>query len=554
MKRNQLKKNKIKKSPLVGTQERLSNFQKKSPHKFRQVFEYHQQGHRKLTEGNVGEARGNFEKALSIYPEYIPALNYLAVIFGMLGNFLEANQFIKKVLKLDDRNVLALIQGAIFLFRLGKGKEAESYARKAEISFQEREGLDPYHDYDMLQKMVEMFSVLKLDSDLTKLYYKRKQQLSSISLYRTALALSNEQKYEEAVLVLRSIKSDQALVEKSTYLAKSIELFIEEDLKVPFLYAEEDSGFEQLMTVQRLFDGDEQQKQMSLEYFTNHPSHWIVETSKKLLISSVLEDWLKKAILSNLAELGETEKPVTVRLDGAIQEISLKPIELSLNDEMSEIFRAAKDDLEAGNIQVAIEKFKQIEDVSPMYVPIHVEQATAYIGLKQFEEAKSSINKALEIAPLPSVLFVLSKYYAAVGDYDKAIEQLSRFDTRELESSSLLYDAIELKINLVVKALGNEKAREVLLEEKEKFQFILNDWDHFENRLETLFIAKDVEKPVDGLAVEDIEELLGNRKKDELIAIVKKHNIRGYSKLNKSGLIELIKTEVYEKGLWSDHK
>ncbi|WP_161568191.1 tetratricopeptide repeat protein [Anaerobacillus alkaliphilus] len=549
MKRNQTKKNKIKKSPLIGTQERLSSFQKKSPHKFRQVFEYHQHGQRKLTEGNVGEAKGSFENALSIYPEYIPAQNYLAVIYGMLGNFKEAFQFVKKVIKLDDRNVFALIQGAIFLFRLQRGKEAESYAQTALASYQEREGIDPYHDYDMLQKLVEMFSVLRLDKEICELYTKRKQQLSAISLYRSALAISNEKNYEEALLALRSIKGDQALAEKSTYLAQSIELFMEESIRVPLLFAEEDSGFEQLMAVYRLFVGEEKQKQVSLDYLNSHSDKWTVESSKKLLVSSRIEDWLKKAILSNLADIGETEKPVTVLLGGVMQEISLTPIELTLDEEMSDLFRIAKENVIEGNIQEAIEKFTTIEQSSPTYVPVYVELANSYLVLNQFDDAKRNLDKALEIAPITIVLLALSKYYVAVAEYQKSFDQLTRFDTRELENNSDVHEAIELKTRVTLELFGLEKAKELFELEKQKFQLVLNDWDSLQNRIDELFSSQEL--VAETRNKEDINEHLEKLKKDELVAIVKEYNIRGYSKLNKSGLIELIKTHIYDKGLWN---
>lgn len=544
MKRNHLKKNKLKKSSLAESQERLSNFQKKSPHKFRQVFDHYQKGQRELNQGIVNDAKTSFEKALTIYPEYIPAQNYLAVIYGLLGNFKEALLFVKKVIKLDGRNVFALIQGAIFLYRLQRGKEAEGYAEKALIAFKEREGIDPYHDYDMLQKLAEMLSVLRLDKDLCELYNARKTQLSPISLYRSALALCNEEKYTEACSVLKEIK-ENSLKEKSTYLAQSIELFVQEELPIPMLLAEEETGFEQLMAILPLFTGEEQQKQTSLKYLKKHYNNWSLAVQKNLLVSKKLEDWVKKGILSILADWGEADKPVNIVLDGVEQQISLQAVELELSEELTELFVTAKELLTKGEISESISKLKFIKEASPMYIPVYVQLANAYLQLNEYENVEVCLNEAMNIATLAQVSLTFSKYYEAIGERQKAFEKLTSFDTRELENVVDVYEAIELKVKVVLNLFGSEKARGVLLKEKEKFQVVLNDWDTFEERMSSI-IVPEAKLPLNG---EEITKLLESYTKDKLIETVKAHKIRGYSKLNKKDLIELIKREIYEKGL-----
>lgn len=256
MKRNQLKKKKSKKSPLINTQERLNHFQTKFPYKFRQVFESFQKGQQEISDGFVQKAKESFEKALMIYPDYIPALNQLAAVYGLLKDNAEAIKIVKKVLTLDDKNVFALIQGAIFLFRQEQVKEAEFYAKKALASFHEREGYDAYHDYDMLQKLVEMLSVLKLDVDVKNLYEKRKNQLSPMSYYLVAISFSNEGLYHEAREALQKIHQDTPIKENAAILDKCLKISLEEKLEVPKLAIDDETCLKQMMSIIEKFGNE----------------------------------------------------------------------------------------------------------------------------------------------------------------------------------------------------------------------------------------------------------------------------------------------------------
>lgn len=530
MKRNQMKKNKIKKSTLAGTQERLSLFQKKFPHKFRQVFELFQQGQRELNVGNVAEAKLKFEHSLKIYPEYIPSQNYLAVVYGMLGDYKEAINYVKSILKLDDYNVFALIQGAIFLYRIHREKEAIGYARKAIVAYQGRRGIDPYHDYDMLQKLVEMLSVLRLDEELVVLYNIQKAHLSPISLYRSSLALSNQEKYEEAIDTLNNINcEDASLIEKCNYLNKAISIFNKENLPVPMLYAEEDLGFERLMAIYPFFSTDEVKIQSGIDYLKHHHNNWSVEVTKQLLLSSAVDDWLKKSLLSILADWGNTEKPVSIYLNGELQEISLQPVELSLNEEMSTVYREAKENISLRNYEQAINQLKQVVEQVSTYIPAYLLLADVYVKKNLFEEAEKALQIAYKIAPLANVAFSFSTYYEAVGNSRKALEWLSKFDTRELDNRDDVVEAIKLKTTLANELLGKEQAKVILVEEKEKFQLIVSNWDELEQSINHILGGE-----------EELHKRLENLKKDELIAIIKENQVRGYSKLNKSELIKLI--------------
>lgn len=326
MKQNFSKKNKTNKYSQAATRERLSQFQRKFPYKFRQVFDYYRDGQKELREGAVQEAKASFEKALSIYQEYIPAQNQLAMIYGMLHHYKEALQFARIVVKLDDKNVLAFLQGAIFLYKLGQEKEAESFAKSALIAFHEREGQDPYNDYDMLQRLVEMLSVLRDDKILSNLYKVRKSQLSPMSFYRAALALSNQGFIEDAISALQSIKEGSDYTEQGEFLENGIKIFVNENLPIPKLY-EEGTGVKQVMVVSSLFIHEDQKKQDGLEYLKKSDSNWSVEVTKALLKSNALEVKLKKSLLSFLADSSESKQMVDVCFQKEMYEIPLNKLE-----------------------------------------------------------------------------------------------------------------------------------------------------------------------------------------------------------------------------------
>ena len=580
MKRNKVKKKKLKKSPLLAAQERLKDFQTKQPYKFRQVFENYQRGQQELNQGDIQAAKNSFEKAVSIFEDYIPAQNHLAVIFGILNNYLEALQKVRKVLTLDDKNVFALTQGAIFLYRLGREKEAGNYAEKSLTAFYGREGHDPYHDYDMLQKLVEMLSVLRKDDLLTELYQVKSAHFSPMSLYRSALALSNEGDNEEAQTAFQKIKTSEPIKEKGEILKNNLQLFSEEKLPIPLLYAEDELGFEQLMAISSLYKGAEHEKQAGVEFIRSHYNPWALELTKELLTSQRLEDWTKKQLLSVLAEWGEAKQPVTILLEGARQQISLQPVELSLDERLSSIFAEGKTDLTEEKFETALSKFNQVRDTAPQFLPVYLQIAELYLQTKDYPKAEEALNEALEIAPLATVYLGFGKYYSAIGDELKAKQSVDRFDTRELEEVEDVYAAISLKVKTAFHVNGKEQALEQLQTEKGKFGPVLNDWDDVEKTLMDVIGANsntsektNVEKVniegtdtsetgSDELNAEDanteevtsqqkdLQQTLQNYTKDKLVALAKYCKIRGYSKLNKKGLIQLIVTELVENKCW----
>ncbi|MCT8140483.1 tetratricopeptide repeat protein [Anaerobacillus sp. CMMVII] len=546
MKRNHGKKNNRKKSQLASANQRLVNFQKNSPQKFKLVFDHYQQGQRELQVGAISEAKISFENALRFYPEYIPALNNIAVIYGLKGNYREAFLYVKKVIKLDEHEVFALIQGAIFLYRLQREKEAEVFADKAFVSFEQREGIDPYHDYDMLQKLAEMLSVLQLDDKLSRLYMTKKAQLAPISIYRSALALSNQELYEEACTAFTYI-TDASLKEKSMYLHTSLELFLQENLSVPKFYAEEESGFEQLMAIRALFIGDEQQKHASLSYLKETKTKWTVDVVKQSLLSEKLKDWLKKSLLSILADWGEAEKPVPILIDGELQHISLQPIEVSLNEEMTILFGEAKMNIAKGKVAESISTLKIVHEAVPTYIPVYLELANAYVALRDFTKAEIYLKEALKITPLASVFLGFAKFYKTTGELVKSLENLMNFDTRQLETAAEVYEAIELKVELTNEQLGSEKALTVFFDEKEKYKSVLADWEVFEDKLKPILESEVTEDSTE--ETEDEISQLEKYTKDKLVAIAKSNNLRGYSKFNKKDLIQFLKIELFDKEL-----
>ncbi|OIJ13798.1 hypothetical protein BKP35_08440 [Anaerobacillus arseniciselenatis] len=576
MKRNKVKKKKLKKSPLLATQERLKHFQTSQPYKFRQVFENYQKGLQQLNQGDLQSAKNSFEKAISIFEDYIPAQNHLAVIHGILNNFQEGFQKVRKVLTLDDKNIFALTQGAIFLYRLERENEARNYAKKALSAFNEREGHDPYHDYDMLQKLVEMFSVLKEDELLSGLYKEKHAHFAPMSLYRSALALSNEGYIDDAQKAFEKIKVNEPIKEKGEILKNNLLLFSEEKLPIPLLYAEDDLGFEQLMMVSSLYNGSEHEKQAGIEFIRNHHNPWSLQLTRELLKSQRLEDWLKKQLLSVLAEWGEADQPVTVWIEGNWQQISLKPVELSLNEELSSIFAEGKTDLAEGKSEEALLKFNVVRKDSPQFLPVYLQIAEAFLQTNDYSKAETALNEALEIAPLATVFLSFGKYYSAVGDMEKAKQAVDRFDTRELDEIADVYEAISLKIKTSLHASDKEQALQQLQIEKSKFGPVLNDWEDLEKTLmDTIGVDDDTKKESSDKSAEEVEkgvhpskevveseevnsgdnslqENLQTYTKDKLVALAKSCKIRGYSKLNKKDLIELIVSQLTENEAWKN--
>lgn len=556
MKRNKLKKKKHTKSTLARTQERLTNFQTKYPYKFRQVFENYNLGQRQLSGGRIEEAQGSFEKALAIYNEYIPAQNHLAVIYGMLHNYKEALLTVKKVLKLDDKNVFAFIQGAMFLYRLDREKEAISYAESALKAFQEREGHDPYNDYDMLQKLVEMLSVLRQDAIVSQLYKVRTTQLAPMSLYRSSLALSNEGFYEEAYQALDTISGSNELQQKASSLKDGMQMFLKHFLPLPMFYAEEHQGFEQLMVVSALLKGEEQHEQAAIDYFKNNYNDWSLQVMKALLTSQELSDWVKKGLLAILADWGEAKQPLTIMLDGIKQQVTLQPVELTLNGELEKAYNEGKVLLTEKKFKDAINKLEVIREGAPTYVPVYLQLAEVYTIESDFPKAKELLEEAVNIAPLAPVYLGFSKYYLAINEPEKASQYLDRFDIRELENADDVYEAISLKVKTLLQTAGHDQAMASLQKEKEKFG-ALNGWNRFEENLLELLddapkqTSADAKKGQSGISTSmDLSQLLERYTKDKLIGLCKSYNIRGYSKLNKKVLIELIITEVYNNHRW----
>ncbi len=82
--------------------------------------------------GDGGAARQDFEKILSIYPQFYPAMRQLAVLYGdLLGDDAQAEEWARKVLKLAPEDAEANFQIGAVQFRRGTYDEAVRFLSQA---------------------------------------------------------------------------------------------------------------------------------------------------------------------------------------------------------------------------------------------------------------------------------------------------------------------------------------------------------------------------------------------------------------------------------------
>ena len=77
----------------------------------------------------------------------------------------------------------------------------------------------------------------------------------------------------------------------------------------------------------------------------------------------------------------------------------------------------------AGNLTSAIEVYQQIISKHPNYDRAYLEIASAYHLLNQSEEAKTAIEKAISLAPLPDQWYYARAgvIFETAGEFDKAL-------------------------------------------------------------------------------------------------------------------------------------
>lgn len=148
-----------------------------------------------LEDGRFTEATELLEQVIAKHPEFLAAHNNLALAYYYNGELGKSMDMIKRVLEIDQGNIHALCNLAIFYKHAGKIKELEQLVQKLRKTY-------PFHT-EHLFKLAMTLGILG-EHDVAYKHFKRlmhttDEPLDAILLHYTAVAACNTKRYDEAV-------------------------------------------------------------------------------------------------------------------------------------------------------------------------------------------------------------------------------------------------------------------------------------------------------------------------------------------------------------------
>ena len=102
------------------------------------------------------------------------------------------------------------------------------------------------------------------------------------------------------------------------------------------------------------------------------------------------------------------------------------------SDELVEKFDQARQDIEAGNFEQAVQLLTEAAEIDATQAGVWASLALAQTGLENHEEALSAYQKAAMLQPSPAIYQNMGNAYAAIGKKEKAQE----FYTKAVEMSA----------------------------------------------------------------------------------------------------------------------
>ncbi|MEO3947702.1 tetratricopeptide repeat protein [Gorillibacterium sp. CAU 1737] len=309
------------------------------------VYE-HDEARRLLEEGRFVEATGVLQKLVKKYPEFLAARNNLALGFYYLGDFEQALQTVFDVLKIDEGNLHALCNLAIFYQHLGETEKL------AELSEQLRKTY-PFHP-EYLFKLATTMGILGDHETAYRLFHRllkigAEEQDPSLYHY-TAVAAYNTGRFEEARKRWKQVGKLDPGAEIARFYLEQLErgehegVFLHYHYHLPFeqkVLATAQEGEASLSdSIKRdplvrssffwgLRHGDAQTKLQVIQAFGAIADEEAQSALRSFLLEPEESDSLKRIALFALRSMGDSE-PLPILLSGTKRTIGTAPYTPSL--------------------------------------------------------------------------------------------------------------------------------------------------------------------------------------------------------------------------------
>ena len=350
---------------------------------------YNIEGNAYLGLNNTIEAKSAFQKSLSKAPEFIPSIFNLAVIDIQEDQFEEATNKLKRILEIDEQNILAMKQ------------IADIFKRKNDLK----------QEIIWLQKAFDIKPEVDPGIRLIKLYYQNSQSFEVESTLKTLLQLQPEN------LKLLEESANLSIAKDNTEKAKNI-------YKQMSRIATNNQNIQELLYISKL-----QQNSGDLKNASDS-----INKALELSPNNI-------AALSLQAEISLSKNEYDQALETALYIIKLSPNHpsgyhlagniYSILDNPDEAIQWLKEGITRApnNEALALSYFKALQQNN------NVEKSV------QFLESWASSNKNLST----STLQALAAGYGRTGNYDQAIsinEKLLKIEPRNpylMNNLALLY-------------------------------------------------------------------------------------------------------------------
>ncbi|MBB5172857.1 tetratricopeptide repeat protein [Texcoconibacillus texcoconensis] len=544
-------------------QEKLKAFQKAHPKDARQVFLLNKKARTLLQNQKYKSAVATIDQALALFPDYLPAIQTRMIISERTENEKQGLQDAEKALKLDSENVFTYIQKARILHRCRYEQKAKKTAEKAYNLYTKKTNKNAFVNYDLLQRIVHLYFLLGLNDELLSIYKTHFDYLSSKSLYRISLSQFNGGEITRAIEVLETIQ-EEAVRQQAIPLIEGMEIVRNDPALSSFSISPANKwGLNRLYALHSLLSKNERMQKQAVRFLLRDSSDWANTAIEKFLLSAELPEWIKWSLLEEYTTRNVHSEQVPIYMDGSKKFIPT----FEHKKEFRKRHRVAKSKLKQGKFQEAVNEYQEMLHETPNNIFIEWWLAGAYRSEGYAEETEGSLLSVYEKMPSSLLRFPLGQLRVESGDDEAAKAWFAGVDSTQLRKKEAL-PFIHQYLRVLEKVDGPEASNRLFAYEQQYWGDVPEWGSLLEVRSQqesaatttTTVVTEEPfvspqnwnEKRPNFIEITSENEVLNLWTKDQLIRALKRLGVKGYSRLRKPELIDLILTEGFDANVLSE--
>lgn len=319
----------------------LGRSERESAPKFEmKAIENHERARRLLENGKFLEASRILKKTIEEHPDFLPARNNLSLAYYYMGRFDKALEEAEKVLSMDQSNLHALCNLAVYYDHLGKKRWVKKLLEGLKKVY-------PLHN-ESIYKLATTMGILGEHENAGRLFYtlyKYHGVHTPALIHQIAVAAYNQGKWAEAERWWSRLKSyPQARTVAERYL-RLIRSQGKNGEKLGYLYQEDEKSYDTKESILEnvkdgpllrsslfwaLSNGDEETKRQAMLLMGELADEEVEETLRQFLMKPDEGIQLKKQALYTLKKMGASlpiEMEVNSRQYSLITYPNLKSLE-----------------------------------------------------------------------------------------------------------------------------------------------------------------------------------------------------------------------------------